>query len=90
MRRLSLSLALFGVLAFAFSAGAQAPDPFVGTWKMDVAKSKLPEPAPKSVTVMIERAGEARKVAVDAVDAADAHLKWIHELAGRQGSTGHG
>lgn len=36
----------------------------------------MPEPAPKSVTVTIERAGQARKVAVDAVDAADAHQKW--------------
>jgi hypothetical protein len=76
MRRLSVSLALIGVLALALNAGAQAPSPFVGTWKLDVAKSKFPGAAPKSVTVMIERTGDTTKVAVDAVDAADVHANW--------------
>lgn len=78
MRRFSISISVVvvGILALAFSVGAQAPDPFAGSWKLDVAKSKLAGPAPKSVTVTIERMGAARKVAVDSVDAADAHLKW--------------
>ncbi len=76
MRRLSVSLALIGVLALALNAGAQAPSPIVGTWKLDVAKSKFPGAAPKSVTVMIERTGDTTKVAVDAVDATDVHANW--------------
>ena len=78
MRRLSISVsvAVVGILALAISVGAQAPDPFAGSWKMDVAKSKLAGPPPKSVTVKIERMGAARKVAVDSVDAANAQLKW--------------
>ena len=39
-----------------------------GTWKLDVAKSTYkPGPAPKSVTVVIERQARRIKVAVDGV-----------------------
>jgi hypothetical protein len=57
--------------------GAQAPDPIVGTWKLDVAKSTYkPGPAPKSTTVVIKPAGKGIEVAVDAVNADDSPLKW--------------
>ena len=73
---------MIGVLALALSAGAQAPGAFAGTWKLDVAKSTLPEPAPKSVTIMIERTGNERKVAVNAVNAAGAPTKWGYTTVG--------
>ena len=54
--------------AMGLAAAAQAPDPLVGTWKLDVAKSTFkPGPAPKSLTVVIEAAGKGIKVAVDGV-----------------------
>ena len=56
---------------------AQAPDPIVGTWKLDVAKSTYkPGPAPKSMTIVVEQAGKGIKVAVDAVNADGSPLKW--------------
>jgi hypothetical protein len=45
---------------------AQTPDPQVGTWKVNLAKSKYsPDPAPKSATTKIEAAGAGTKVIVD-------------------------
>ena len=57
------------LIALAFSVApatqAQKPDPLIGTWKLDVAKSKFnPGPAPKSVTVTIAE----DKVTVEEVD----------------------
>ena len=64
-------------LAVATSAGAQPPDPVVGTWKLDVAKSTFkPGPAPKSATVVVEQAGKAIKVSVDAVNPDGSPGKW--------------
>ena len=54
-----------GVLAVAALATAQAKDPFVGTWNMNLAKSKYsPGPAPKSTTSTYEAAGKGYKVSV--------------------------
>ena len=42
---------------------AQATDPRVGTWKLNVAKSKYnPGPAPQSQTLTIEPSGKGEKV----------------------------
>jgi hypothetical protein len=75
--RFPVTLVAFAiVLAAAFSASAQAPDPFLGSWKLDVAKSKLAGPPPKSTTITIEAAGASRKVGVDAVSADGKAVKW--------------
>jgi hypothetical protein len=64
-------------LVVATAAGAQAGDPIVGTWKLDVAKSTYkPGPAAKSATVMVEPAGKGIKVSVDAVGADGSPSKW--------------
>lgn len=56
---------------------AQANDPIVGTWKLDVAKSTYkPGPAPKSTTIVVEAQGKGIKVAVDVVNADGSPLKW--------------
>jgi hypothetical protein len=53
------------VLAVTLLANAQSKDPFVGTWRLNVAKSKYsPGPAPKSVTSTYEAAGKGYKVSV--------------------------
>ena len=52
------------------SLSAQASDPRVGTWKLNVAKSKYnPGPAPQSQTLTIEPVGKGEKVTSEAVSA---------------------
>ena len=65
------------VLAVPMAVAAQTPDPIVGTWRLDPAKSTYkPGPAPKSTTIVLEAAGKGIKVAVDAVNADGSPLKW--------------
>jgi len=53
------------MLAVAVLATAQSTDPFVGTWRLNVAKSKYsPGPVPKSVTTTYEAAGQGYKISV--------------------------
>jgi hypothetical protein len=73
----SVGVALAFVCAAVMAVGAQAPDPLIGTWKLDVAKSSYkPGPAPKSATVTIDAAGKGIKVAVDVVGGDGAPMKW--------------
>ena len=47
---------------------AQDKDPRVGTWKLNVAKSKYdPGPAPQSQTLKVEASGKGEKVTSEAV-----------------------
>jgi hypothetical protein len=56
---------------------AQAPDPQVGTWRLNVAKSTYsPGPTPKSATTKIEAAGAGTKVVVDQSPADGAVRHW--------------
>jgi hypothetical protein len=49
---------------------AQMSDPRIGTWKLNVAKSKYsPGPAPQSLTVKVEPAGQGEKTTTDFVNA---------------------
>ena len=49
---------------------AQGADPRVGSWHLNVAKSKFsPGPAPKSQTLKIEAAGKGEKVTSETVSA---------------------
>jgi len=53
------------------SVAAQASNPRLGTWKLNVAKSKYsPGPAPQSLTMKIEAAGEGEKATTEGVNAA--------------------
>ena len=53
------------VLAATLVANAQSKDPFVGTWKLNPAKSKYsPGPTPKNITSIYEAAGQGYKVSV--------------------------
>jgi len=66
----SLSLGLLALSMLALPVVAYAQDPSVGTWTLNVAKSKYsPGPAPKSTTVTIEAAGDQTKVTVKTVGA---------------------
>lgn len=66
MLKLARVVLVVGVAAFAvgISATAQSKDPFVGTWRLNVAKSKYTGPAPKSIVSTYEAAGQGYKVSV--------------------------
>jgi hypothetical protein len=70
LTRLAMILAAAAMLAVALPANAQSKDPFVGTWTLNVAKSKYdPGPTPKSVTSVYEAAGKGYKVSVTNITA---------------------
>lgn len=55
---------------------AQASNPRLGTWKLNVEKSKYsPGPAPQSVTMKVEASGEGEKASTEGVNAAGAPTK---------------
>jgi hypothetical protein len=52
------------------SVSAQASDPRIGTWKLNVAKSTYsPGPAPQSSMLKVEAAGQGEKVTSEGVNA---------------------
>jgi hypothetical protein len=68
--RARTSLAALGVIVVAALLAAQGSDPRVGTWNLNVAKSKYnPGPAPKSQVLTIEAAGAGEKVTSEMVSA---------------------
>jgi hypothetical protein len=67
------------ILALAVLATAQTKDPFVGTWSLNVAKSKFdPGPGPKSSTSTYEPAGKGYKVTVKSEPATGAPTQWSY------------
>ena len=64
-----------GVVALS----AQSKDPFVGTWTLNVAKSKYnPGPPPKSQMTTYEAAGKGFKVTVKTVPASGPAQEWSY------------
>jgi hypothetical protein len=79
LKRACLSAAVVGVVStvLASTALAQAADPQIGTWKLNVAKSTFnPGPAPKSGTTKIEAAGAGAKLIVDQTTADGTARHW--------------
>lgn len=67
------------VLAVAVLAIAQPKDPFLGTWRLDLAKSTYsPGPPPKSTTSTYEAAGKGYKVSVKTEPASGATQQWSY------------
>jgi hypothetical protein len=67
------------VVMFDMTVFAQAANPAIGTWKLNVAKSKyLPGTANKSGTTKIEAAGAGVKVTVDAVAGSGTTRHWTY------------
>jgi hypothetical protein len=78
LARVTTILAL-GVLALVVAAIAQPNDPFVGTWRLSLAKSKYsPGPSPKSSTVTYEAAGPGYKVSVKTEPASGPTQEWSY------------
>ncbi len=67
----AVSVAAAFVVAFAVpQAGAAQSDPMVGTWKLNVAKSKYnPGPAPRSLTVVVSAAAQGTVANTEGVNA---------------------
>ena len=66
------TIVILGVLVGAdvASLSAQTTDPRVGTWKLNVAKSKYdPGPAPQSQTLKVEASGKGEKITSEVVAA---------------------
>jgi hypothetical protein len=71
-RGLALTPLVVGVILWGqgIPAFAQAADPAIGTWKLDVVKSKYrPGPPPQSLTMRFEAAGKRVRVTTDEVGA---------------------
>ena len=78
MRRPAVILAM-GTLALGLITGigrAQPPDPLVGTWHLNVQKSKFsPGPAPKSVVLTFAQAGNEWKTSSEMTPAEGPPIK---------------
>ncbi|PYV39963.1 MAG: hypothetical protein DMG06_21630 [Acidobacteria bacterium] len=71
MRTITISTTLV-VMTLALSLAAWGADRQVGTWILNVAKSKYnPGPAPKSGTLKIEAQENGLKFTIDGIDAED-------------------
>jgi hypothetical protein len=77
-----LTLAVFFVGAVAAAA---ADDPYIGTWKLNEAKSHFSKGAAKNHTVVYEMSGDMIKVTVDGTDADGnaLHNEWTGKFDGK-------
>jgi len=60
-------------------------DAFMGTWKLNEAKSNIGKGAPKVMTVVYEAAGDQVKITVDSVaaDGSTLHEDWLGRFDGK-------
>lgn len=69
-RTFTLLAIILAVSVLMLGAIAQAADHQVGTWKLDVAKSKYsPGPPPKEGTLKVEAQADGLKFTIDSIDA---------------------
>jgi hypothetical protein len=73
------------VLCFVGAAVCFAADGFMGTWKLNEAKSKLSPGTPKNSTVVYEAAGDSVKVTIDGTDSdgKPTHNEWTGKFDGK-------
>lgn len=88
MRAKAIAAAIVLILALCFVGVAMgyAEDVFMGTWKLNEAKSKLAAGAPKNNTVVYEAAGDNVKITVDGVDSdgKPTHNEWTGKFDGKE------
>jgi len=72
-------------LCFVGVAACFAADSFMGTWKLNDAKSKIGAGSPKNTTVVYEAAGDDVKVTVDGTDGdgKPVHSEWTGKYDGK-------
>lgn len=76
---------ILAVLCFLAAQVTFAQSPFMGTWKLNEAKSNLVPGAPKNTTVIYEAVGDNIKATVDGIDSAGnpIHSRWTGKFDGR-------
>ena len=76
-RQVRFALSLAACLLTTFVWVSAQKDPFVGTWTLNVAKSKYsPGPAPKNATTVIEAAGSGYRFTVKQMPATGPAREW--------------
>jgi hypothetical protein len=72
-------------LCLVAAAVCFAADGFMGTWKLNEAKSKLSAGIPKNSTVVYEAAGDNVKVTIDGTDSdgKPSHNEWTGKFDGK-------
>jgi len=87
MRKNLLTVSLAACCAFVLSSSvALAAENWLGTWKLDVAKSKYsPGPAPKSLTLKFEATADGIKLTSDGVNAEGnpTHGEYVSKFDGK-------
>ncbi len=87
MKAKAITIAIVLTLALGFVGVAMGyADAFMGTWKLNEAKSQLAPGAPKNNTVVYEAAGDSVKITVDGVDGngKPAHSEWTGKFDGKE------
>ena len=82
--RIQTILSSVGAVVAAVAVSA-SDDAFMGTWKLNEAKSKIAEGAPKVMKVVYEPAGDHVKITVDstAADGSSLHEVWFGMFDGK-------
>jgi len=73
------------ISAVAASLCLAADDAFMGTWKLNEAKSKIPAGAPKNTKVVYAQSGDEVTITVDGVDPSGkaVHHVWTGKMDGK-------
>jgi hypothetical protein len=80
------TIVLTVLLCFAGAAVCFAQDSWMGTWKLNDAKSKIGPGAPKNTKVVYEGAGDSVKVTVEGTDneGKATHSEWTGKFDGKE------
>ena len=85
MKRKTTLLTLLISAAVASLCFAATDDAFMGTWKLNESKSKIPEGAPKNTKVVYAQNGDEVTITVDGMDAGKAvHHVWTGKFDGKE------
>ncbi len=76
------AVALFAAVAVCYAAG----DAFIGTWKLDEAKSKIGAGLSKNSTVIYTAEGDSIKVTIEGTnaDGSPLHVEWTGKYDGKE------
>ncbi len=85
-KAITIAIVLTFALCFVGVAMGYAADAFMGTWKLNEAKSKLAPGETKNNTVVYEAAGDSVKITVDGVDSdgKPTHTEWTGKFDGKE------
>ena len=72
----AMCLSVFVFILCAALSSTQAPDPIVGTWTLNLTKTKYATPAPKSMTITFAPAAKGYAVTIDAIGPDGQPQKW--------------